>query len=133
MSTVHRTLWGTALASAALAVTAAHAQQPAGKPAAQQPVLVSVDLTRVSAQIANRHGLDESLMPLSILVPAEVAARSCGGEGSVSTRQMSAPGCVVSTPSPELEAVVVQRMKADAPPPEKPAAGASPALPAPAR
>jgi len=79
--------------------------------------MVSVDLSEVASQLAQRNSLDESLMPLSILVPREVAAKVCG---SIRPRTLTAAGCTASSSSTELGELVKGRMKADEFPPTTP-------------
>lgn len=100
--------------AACLATSAAQSQQ----------ALVSVDLSDVSGQLAQRNGLDESLMPLSMLVPADVASRVCGMP--VGSLALTAAGCRASSSSVELDELVKERMKADEPPPALPASGLRP-------
>jgi len=82
---------------------------------AQSSGLVSVDLREVAPAIAQRSGLDESMMPLSIQVPPEVAATACGVAPASMAQQATrgGEGCTARTSTPELERVVTQRMKAD--------------------
>ncbi|WBY02696.1 hypothetical protein PE066_03915 [Ramlibacter tataouinensis] len=83
-----------------------------------QPAMVSVDLSEVASQLAQRNSLDESLMPLSILVPPEVAARVCGM--AAGARALMAAGCTAASSSTELDRLVKARMDADELPPTPP-------------
>lgn len=80
-----------------------------------RPAMVSVDLSKVASELAEHHRLDESLMPLSILVPREVAAKVCGLPAG--RPALTAVSCTASTSSKELGELVKGRMKADEPPP----------------
>lgn len=95
----------------------------AGAPSvrAQASGLVSVDLSEVTAAIAQQNKLDESLMPLSIQVPAEVAAAVCGVslEAMVQQARRGGEGCVARQPTPELGRAVADRMKTDEEPTSK--------------
>lgn len=80
-----------------------------------QQAMVSVDLSDVAGQLARHNGLDESLVPLSMLVPTEVAAKVCGAPPG--GQAFAAGGCKAASNSTELEALVKERMQADEQPP----------------
>jgi len=86
---------------------------------AQRSDLVSVELTDVSGVVAQRIGVDESVMPMSILVAPDVAASVCevrpAGPGSA---QRNSASCKATRSSPELDRIIGARMKMDEPPPE---------------
>lgn len=131
-----------------LAVVAASASLLAGcqanaqvQPATQQPATVSVDLTRISKTIADRLGVDEANMPLSMQVPHEEAVQLCGAQspGLVGAGRTGG-SCTAASSSASLDRMIQSRMKADETPPEPKAMGAgpaptkpAPATPAPAR
>lgn len=113
-----------------IAVAVAAAFLLAGSPlAAAQPTgLVSVDLTQVAASMAQRLGVDESRMPLSIQVAPEVAAQACGLAAGALARKGAggAEGCVaVAAASPLLDQVLLARMKRDEDPAPVPAPAAT--------
>ena len=107
---------------AVLAIIAALLAAPSVR--TQVSGLVSVDLSDVTATIAQRRNLDESLMPLSIQVSADVAAAVCGVALDVMVQHANrgGEGCVAKQPTPELERAVADRMKTD----EEPAKPARP-------
>ncbi|MBK0393973.1 hypothetical protein [Ramlibacter algicola] len=78
---------------------------------------VSVDLSRLAPAMAQRMNLDESRMPLSLLVPAAVAAEAC----AVPVARIAPAGCQASVHSGALDRVLAARMEADAPSPDEPA------------
>lgn len=100
------------------AAVAQQAQQPepAGSPT------ISVDLTRVSADIARRIGVDEANMPMSLQLPPDQAAQVCASADRNS--------CTATRSSSALDQLVGTRMKADETPPTN-AMGAGPAPTAP--
>jgi hypothetical protein len=85
---------------------------------AQAPPLsgVSVDLSAIAPSMAKRMNLDESRMPLSLLVPAKVASEACG----LAIPSLPPEGCMAGADSRELDRLLAARMHADAPPPEAP-------------
>lgn len=117
---MERVRCGAALLSLAASVGAMDAQ-------AQAQRMVSVDLVRVSADIAQRKGLDESLMPLSILVPAQMASQVCGISPQALAARGQGAGCEAEVTSAELDDLVSSRMRADAAPPDTSRSGGPPA------
>jgi hypothetical protein len=87
----------------------------AGPAGSQNTGLVSVDLSKVSAQIAQRNRLDESQMPMSIQVPPAVAAAACAVPlaSMVNHATRGGEGCVAVEHSPALDSAVASRMKTD--------------------
>ena len=101
-----------AAACAAVLIGAApvHAQQ-------QTSGMVSVELTEVSATIADRLKVDEAKMPMSIQVPPQVAAEVCGVAPGAPSPQ-AAPrgdGCMARRSSTQLDKMIMGRMQADDP------------------
>lgn len=89
----------------------------AAAPSRAAPILeVSVDLVAIAPSMAKRMNIDESRMPLSLLVPASVASKACG----LAMSSLPAAGCRAGVDSPELDRLLAARMRADAPPPEAP-------------
>lgn len=80
-----------------------------------QQAMVSVDLSEVASLLARHNGLDESLVPLSMLLPREVAARVC--RASTDAQAFAAGNCKAASNSAELGALVKERMQADEQPP----------------
>jgi hypothetical protein len=84
---------------------------------AQTSGLVSVELTHVSASLAERLKIDEARIPMSMQVPPDVAAQVCGiAPGAPSPH--TAPrgdGCMARQSTPELDKLLTARMKADDP------------------
>lgn len=86
-------------------------------PSQAAPVLeVSVDLLAIAPSMAKRMNLDESRMPLSLLVPARVASQAC----ELAVSSLPPAGCKAGVDTPELDRLLAARMHADAPPPEAP-------------
>jgi hypothetical protein len=104
-----------ASAVALVAAACANAQQTSlGQPSSG---LVSVELTQVSANIAERLKVDEAKMPMSIQVPPNVAAEVCGVTPGAPSAQVarSGDGCMARKSSPALDQLITSRMKADDP------------------
>jgi hypothetical protein len=84
---------------------------------AQQPTsgMVSVELTEVSATLADRLKVDEAKMPMSIQVPPEVAAEVCGVAPGAPSPQVAprGDGCMARRSSPALDKLITGRMQAD--------------------
>src|SRR4051812_9546679 len=97
-----------AAAASLLGAAAALAQQP---PAPAVPPTVSVDLTKVSKTIADRLGVDESNMPLSMQLTPQQAAEVC--EAGRGTPPAAAGSCTASTSSASLDRMIMARMKTD--------------------
>ena len=94
----------------ALAAAGACAQVP--RPGG--PAQISVDLTDVAPALAERLKLDGSRIPLSMLVPADVAAEAC----SVPLPSLSPKGCRAVAGSARLDQLLLTRLLIDEPPPE---------------
>ena len=83
---------------------------------------VSVDLSHLAAAMAQRMNLDESRMPLSLLVPAKVASEAC----AVPLHRITPAGCEATVPTGALDRLLAARMQADAPLPEPPGPATQP-------
>jgi hypothetical protein len=109
-----------------LAVAAQHAL-------AQSSGGVSLDISEVSEGIAKRMGVDESRMPMSILVPVDVAAAACGVPRETLSPQGARGGgnCTAKQPVPQIDAIlherILQNEAVGGPPSSSPSA--SPAAP----
>ena len=79
--------------------------------------LVSVELTEVSNNMAERLKVDEARIPMSIQVPPQVAAEVCGvAPGAPSAhRAREGDGCMARRSSPDLDKLITSRMRADDP------------------
>lgn len=77
---------------------------------------VSVDISGLAAAMAQRMNLDESRMPLSLLVPAKVASEAC----AVPVHRITPAGCEATVHSGALDRLLAARMEANTPPPEPP-------------
>jgi hypothetical protein len=101
------------MSPAVLVLLSAAVPLAGGQPSQPQ---VSVDLTDVASALAARLRLDESQVPLSMLVPREVAAEACG----VPASRLPSDGCKARAASTQFEALLVNRMRADEVPAEAP-------------
>jgi hypothetical protein len=105
--------------SSVLAVLAAATLFSLGTSAGSQAVQVSVDLTDVASDLAQRLHLDESRMPMSILVPREVAAEACGVavQSLVTHPAGQGQGCMARGTSATLDRILLARLRSDESPP----------------
>lgn len=106
--------------SSAAAWIAAAAIGFAAVPALSQTSgLVSIELTQVSASMAERLRVDEARIPMSIMVPPELAAEVCGITPGAPSPQVArrGDGCMARRSSPDLDRLITTRMAADEPPP----------------
>ena len=109
---------GPGFAAAAVFAGAAFAAAQAG-PARDA---VSVDISGLAAAMAQRMNLDESKMPLSLMVSAEVASEAC----AVPIHRITPAGCEATVPTGALDRLLAARMEANAPLPEPPSRPAQP-------
>ncbi|WP_156385564.1 hypothetical protein [Ramlibacter sp. Leaf400] len=100
---------------------------------AQTSGLVSIELTEVSSNMAERLKVDEAKIPMSIMVPPEVAAEACGVSPGAPSPQVArrGDGCMARKSTPFLDKLITSRMEADDPsamggPPAKGPDAASP-------
>ena len=80
------------------------------------PDAVSVDISGLAAAMAQRMNLDESKIPLSLMVPAKVASEAC----AVPVHRITPAGCEATVHSGALDRLLAARMEANAPLPEPP-------------
>ena len=102
------TLAATVLGAALTVAAAVHAQTSG---------MVSIELTEVSAPMAERLKLDEAKIPMSIQVPPQVAAEVCGVAPGAPSPTVARPGdgCMARRSSPDLDKLITSRMRADDP------------------
>src|SRR5688500_5922800 len=72
---------------------------------AQTSGMVSVELTQVSASLAERLKVDEARIPMSMQVPPDVAAQVCGVAPGAPSPQVAprGDGCMARQSTPELD------------------------------
>jgi hypothetical protein len=82
---------------------------------AQQSGLVDVDIKNVINDIAQNSNLDVSRIPLTVLVPADVAANVCGIPANVLGQQVArgAATCTATRTSTALNETVQKQVKKD--------------------
>lgn len=116
--------WHLLAAASSLVFAAGAGAQQAQQPEPTRSPTISVDLTQVSADIAQRLGVDEANMPMSMQLPPDQAAQVCGSAERNS--------CTATRSSSALDQLVGSRMKADETPPTNAmGAGAAPTTPSP--
>ncbi|MCI0348885.1 MAG: hypothetical protein L0Z53_05610 [Acidobacteriales bacterium] len=80
---------------------------------AQQPSLVTVDVTDVRAEIAKSINVDVNQIPRNVRVPVDVAANVCGVAVDVLTQQMQqgTDRCKAKSTSSALNSAVQEHIK----------------------
>jgi hypothetical protein len=87
---------------------------PGASALAQAPAQVSVELTHVYEEVAARIGVDAARMPMSVLVPADVAAAACAGPPQAPQGTSGSGSCTASRAVPQLDAILRDRIHHDA-------------------
>lgn len=75
--------------------------------------MVNVDLTNVASRVANNLKLDVSQIPLSVMVPARVAANVCSMEQALMAQRAAGGGmsCMADHTTSALDAIVEEQLK----------------------